>query len=587
MKHTKSYRPSYPRIMFSRNNFYNLNGEWKFKFLDDNFDIYNGFDLVKNFDSELKIEVPYAYQTKDSGINVEKHYLKFAYQRIFEIEDIEDFDYILNFESVDYEAAVYINEVYVGYHIGGYTRFSFNIKPFIKKGSNVITVIIKDGLESDKPRGKQTWMEGPFGCWYKATSGIWKTVWLETISHTRLDSVVVRPNKNTSSFGFEYEIKNFKDNLKLQTILSINDIEIQNVTLNLKKEHGTFSLDARNQYEAFKVQMWSPNCPHIFDIEYVLYDGDVEIDRVNSYTAFKTFEARKNLFILNNNQYFLKGILFQGYYPNDGLTPNDEQIYIDMINKCKAIGLNNIRVHQKIEDELFYYYCDILGITTFLELPSPYEFTSRTKENLVRDVKEAVIQMQNHPSIIAYVPINESWGVPNITTNKIEQDFASSLYYLVKSLDHTRLVIDNDGWEHTENTDIVTLHNYDQNPETLKKLYEDVEGVVNDTLMSLEKQSRATYNVGCKYKGQPIMLDEFVGTMIEGSSGWGYGNSSSNKDDYFNRIKALISGIRHNPLIAGYCITQFNDTYQEKNGLFDENFEPKLPLNKFKEIIDE
>ncbi len=586
MKHAKSYRPNYPRVMFSRNNFFLLNGTWDFKYLENEENIAFPSEKAFDFSDSKAIQVPYAYQSEDSEINDESHHSQMAYQRKFTLPKIEDCDYLLHFESVDYECNVYVNRRYAGHHIGGYTRFSMNIRPLLNDGENTITVFVKDGLEADKPRGKQTWMKDPFGCWYKATSGIWKTVWLEQVSSIRLNEVHTRFDYKKNLLVFEYDIRNFQQGMRLKISVSFNDRPIQEVAFRLLKEHGTIALDMRNEFEAFRVQTWTPDHPNIFDLEYTLSDKDKMLDFVRSYTAYNHFEARKNIFYSNNNPVLLKMILFQGYYPHGGMTGNEEY-YIEVIRKCKEIGLNGIRMHQKIEDELFYYYCDILGLFVFFEMPSPYEYSLRTVDSLVNQTKEAILQFKNHPCIIAYVPVNESWGVPTISYNEEEMNFVRSLYYLTKTLDPDRLAIDNDGWEHTEATDILTLHNYDQNAQTLNEIYLDFDRTVQDTHTLIERQFRACFAKGCSYRGQPVMIDEFVGTTISGSDGWGYGEQSKNLDSYFETVKNLVASIASNRRIAGYCITQFNDTYAETNGLFDPDFRPKLTIEQLKEIIDE
>lgn len=586
MKHAKSYRPNYPRVMFSRNNFFLLNGAWDFKSLEKEEDIAFPQEKAFDFSDSKKIQVPYAPQCEDSEINEEIAHAPMAYQRKFTLPAVEDQDYLLHFEAVDYECYVFVNRRFAGHHVGGYTRFSMNIRPLIAAGENTIAVFVKDGSEADKPRGKQTWMKEPFGCWYKSTGGIWKTVWLEQVSPVRLNSVQTRFDYEKSLLLFEYDVRNFHAGLTMKIKVSFDEKTIQEVAFRLTREHGTIALDIRNEFEAFRIQMWSPDHPHIFDLEYTLSEKEETLDFVRSYTAYNHFEARKNIFYSNNNPVFLKMILFQGYYPRGGMTGNEE-FYLDVIQKCKEIGLNGIRMHQKIEDELFYYYCDMLGLFVFFEMPSPYEYSLRTVDSLVNQTKEAILQFRNHPCIIAYVPINESWGVPTISYNEEEMNFARSLYYLCKSLDPDRLVIDNDGWEHTEATDILTLHNYDQNARTLSEFYLDFNRAVSDTNMLAEKQFRACFAKGCSYRGQPVMIDEFVGTTISGSAGWGYGEQSQNLESYFETVKNLVASVTSNRLIAGYCITQFNDTYAETNGLFDPDFQPKLTLGQLKDIIDE
>ena len=532
----------------------------------------------------MKIKVPYAYQSPLSTIGDTTYHKCVGYRKVFNYNKTEGKDFLLHFEAVDYEAFVYLNGKYLGSHKGGYTRFSFDITKDVKEGENELIVLVKDGREADKMRGKQSWMEKPWGCWYTETTGIWRSVWMEEVSHTRLSSMRADPIKERDALRFEYEIENYVKGMTLEIHIEYASHPIADVILSPKSEHGDIEISVKNEYEAFKVQQWSCDYPNIFDLSYDIKDKDGKLlDHVESYSAYKSFEAKGSLLYLNNNPFFLKMILFQGYYRDLGLTPETESEYERVVALCKEIGLNGIRMHQKLESELFCYYCDMMGIMTFLEVPSAYEFSSRTIENVNYTLMEALKQYSNHPSIVAYVPLNESWGVPHISTSVAEMHLATSLYYLAKSYDPNRLVIDNDGWEHVEITDMMTIHNYEQDPKRMKELYDDFSSVLKDQNQTMN--CRALNDRGCQYKGQPVLLDEFVGTSYSGSDGWGYGSTVNDDYQYESRIRGLISTARNHPYFAGYCITQFNDTYQETNGLFDKDYNPKLPIEVFKSII--
>ena len=580
MNHAKCYVAGYPRIQFVRKSYTNLNGIWDFKFLNDDVSKTD----VRNIDFDKTIKVPYAYQSPLSTIGDTTYHKCVGYRKTFAYKKKEGKDLILNFEAVDYVALVYLNGSYVGTHKGGYTRFSFDITSFVKDGENELIVIAIDGKEADKVRGKQSWMKEPWGCWYTETTGIWRSVWMEEVSHTRLASMRADAIKDRDSMHFEYEIENYVPGITLDIHIEYAGHPVSDVTLSPKSEHGDIEVSLKNEYEPFKVQLWAPEHPNIFDLSYEVKDKDGKVlDHVESYSAYKSFEAKGSLLYLNNNPTFMKMVLFQGYYRDLGLTPESEEEYEKVVSLCKAIGLNGIRMHQKLESELFYYYCDVLGIMTFLEIPSPYEFSSRTIENVSSTLMEALKQYSNHPCIVAYVPLNESWGVPHISTSKREMDLASSLYYLAKSYDPSRLCIDNDGWEHVENTDMVTIHNYEQEPSRMEALYKDLDAVMKDKNQTMN--CRALNNLGCNYKGQPVLLDEFVGTSYSGTNGWGYGSTVKGDEEYEKRIRGLVGVAKNHPFFAGYCITQFNDTYQETNGLFDKDYNPKLPLDAFKSII--
>lgn len=586
MKHTLSYIPSHPHPLFSRKtHFINLNGEWDFSFLKDDISTTDIFSLADGIKKQHNINVPYCYNVQKSGINIEQRHHAVAYQKEFNgLENIDENEtYLLHFDSVDYESYIFLNGHYMGHHIGGYTRFSFDIKPFIKKDNKLVVVCI-DNDEAYKPRGKQSWMDAPWGCWYKETIGIHKTVWLEKVNQTRIDYVKVSAIKEKDAFSFEYDLIGHYENMDLEIEISLDGHIINKITKPILEKHETVYLDIKNRFTGFKTQYWTVDSPILFDISYRLISQNKIVDEVLSYNGFRFVETHKNKILFNNNPRYLRMILFQGYYKDKGLT-GEESDFISVIKTCKEIGLNGIRVHQKIEDELFYYYCDVLGLMAFLEMPSAYEFNNETIKNINKEYLDIINQNSNHTSIIAYVPLNESWGVPHITSDIVEQNFAKSLYFLTKTYDPYRLCIDNDGWEHTDVTDIVTLHNYDQCPTSLKAFYEDTNDIILDNSRVDFKQDRSTFVSGAKYHGQPIMVDEFIGTSFNGKDGWGYGNGVDDVKQYIERIKGLISAIKANKDIAGFCITQFNDTYQETNGLFLEDFEPKVDKDILQNII--
>lgn len=581
MKNAKCFIKDYPRPQFVRNNYEILNGEWDFAFDDDNIGEIEKW--YSNFPKNKKINVPFAYQTSKSGINDSNdHYiLWYAKQHHIDINSKERL--IINFEGSDYHTKVWVNGIYVGEHFGGYCRFSFDITHCVdEKGFINIVCRIDDDNSCTKPRGKQTWLDKPFGCWYLATSGIWKTVWLEKVNDTRISRVKMTPIEETYNILFEYEIENFKKNYHLKTIVSYNDEIIAENNLKLIRNNHTFSIDLSNDLDGFKIHWWTVDNPNIYDVEFLLLDEqDNIVDKVGSYTAFRIFKTENNLIKLNLNPIYLRLVLEQGYFRESGLTPIDDEALINEIKICKELGFNGLRMHQKIEDERFYYYADVLGVLVWCEMPSNYEFRDVSIENVTKEWIEIVRQHYNHPSIVTWVPVNESWGVNRLTSNKNEQHLTQSLYHLTKAYDSMRPVVSNDGWEHTT-SDIITLHNYSQDADELKHFYEDIIRVIENKNINDFSQLRTTFVNGFKYQGQPIMIDEFagIGYQKNNDKGWGYGDSVNSESAYVNRLSSLVKAIRECDTICGFCVTQITDVYQEINGLldFDRNYKADKEL---------
>ncbi len=281
--------------------------------------------------------------------------------------------------------------------------------------------------------------------------------------------------------------------------------------------------------------------------------------------------------------FYLKMVLDQGYWESSLLTPPDEEALILDIKKILEYGYNGVRKHQKIEDERFYYWADVYGLTVWCEAPSFYEFDRRAIECVTKEWVDIVKQHYNHPSIITWVPFNESWGIPRILCDKKQQVFTEAIYYLTKSLDATRPVISNDGWEHTK-SDIITLHDYAEYGEDLLSHWTDWEQNLSNT-QSFNGE-RYAFAGGFRYEGQPIILSEFGGiAFCKDEKAWGYGNAETSEGGYLERLNSLTDAIYSMDFISGYCYTQLTDVEQEQNGHMDMNRRDKVDAEKIRTII--
>jgi hypothetical protein len=243
------------------------------------------------------------------------------------------------------------------------------------------------------------------------------------------------------------------------------------------------------------------------------------------------------------------------------------------------MGFNGVRKHQKIEDPRYLYWADRLGLLVWEEMPSAYRFTKRSVMRLTDEWLAAIGRDLSHPCIVAWVPFNESWGVPDLPNNPAHRDYVQALYHLTKTLDPSRPVIGNDGWESSA-TDIIGIHDYDDHAERLARRYSGNEGIPQ--LFIRERPAGRLLTLeGHAHEGQPLMLTEFGGiafTLAERrDETWGYSRSET-ADDFAARYTALLEVVRSLPLLAGFCYTQFADCYQEANGLLYEDRTPKFPL---------
>jgi hypothetical protein len=304
-------------------------------------------------------------------------------------------------------------------------------------------------------------------------------------------------------------------------------------------------------------------------------DGTV-LDHVYSYTALRSLGVQGDRFVLNGRPFQLIMVLDQGYWPEGGITaPSDEHLRRD-VELAKAMGFNGVRKHQKIEDPRFLYWADTLGLLVWEEMPSAYRFTKDSVQRLTREWMEVISRDRSHPCIVAWVPFNESWGVPDLPDSPSQRHYVQALYHLTKMFDPTRPVVGNDGWESVA-TDIIGIHDYDDNPKRLAARY----GLQAVQLFQRERPGGRQLLIGQKHEGQPVMLTEFGGIAYSRDTDrtWGYTRSRT-PQDFAERYRNLLQVVRLAPLFAGFCYIQFADTYQEANGLLYADRTPKFPIEE-------
>jgi len=308
---------------------------------------------------------------------------------------------------------------------------------------------------------------------------------------------------------------------------------------------------------------------------------DELLDEVSSYTALRAIHADGDKIVLNGRPYLLRMVLDQGYWSNTGLTaPDDESLRHD-VELAKSMGFNGVRKHQKLEDPRYLYWADRLGLLVWEEMPSAYRFTEKSVQRLTREWTAAIERDYSHPCIMAWVPINESWGVPNLPMNPTERHYVRGLYHLTKTLDPKRPVIGNDGWESVA-TDIIGIHDYDSDPERIHTRYS-----TDSVLPRLFKRERPGGRVlvleadRATPTEQPIVLSEFGGIAFakDARATWGYSRVQS-PEELAGRYLRLMATIHSLSILAGFCYTQFADTYQEANGLLYEDRTPKFSIDQ-------
>ncbi|MBE0701238.1 MAG: beta galactosidase jelly roll domain-containing protein, partial [Acholeplasmataceae bacterium] len=367
MKHVKAYIENYPRPQFVRSSWKSLDGTWAFAFDDQDLGLSENWHL--GFESNLEIKVPFSYQTKDSGIHQEEQHEVVWYKRSFEHHDQRNV--LLHFEGSDFHTMVWVNGMFIGEERGGYHRFSFDVTNQLKE-KNEIIVRVMDTFSTCQPRGKQRWKNESFGCWYVETTGLWKSVWLEYVHETHLKSVQIKSSE--LMVDLMYFLNKVEQETWLETVISFEDEIVHHSKTKITHLYHKHSIDLKTNMDQFKIKLWSGEHPNLYDVSYRLWQNDHLIDEVKSYFGMRQWKTIKRGIYLNHNPIYLKMLLDQGYWPTSGLTPPSETHILNDIHLTKKMGFNGIRKHQKIEDERFYYYCDLMGIYVWLEMPSFYEY---------------------------------------------------------------------------------------------------------------------------------------------------------------------------------------------------------------------
>ncbi|MDE3196045.1 MAG: glycoside hydrolase family 2, partial [Acidobacteriota bacterium] len=333
--------------------------------------------------------------------------------------------------------------------------------------------------------------------------------------------------------------------------------------------------------------LWSVENPHLYNLTAEVWRDGRKTDAVKSYFGFRTVEAHDGRVWLNGKPIYLKFVLDQGYWPESILTPpSDEAIQYD-IRMTKAMGFNGARKHQKVEDPRFLYWADRMGFLVSGEMANSQGFDPQYVDRFNREWIEAVERDINHPSIVIWAPLNESWGVPDLRDRR-QQMHLKELYALTNALDGTRLAIDNEGWMHTDRTDLFAIHDYTKNGELLWERYRDL----GKKPVRIPDNGRPALIGGYEYNGSPIYLSEFGGIAFippgheVPQESWGYAGVEKTAGDALERLASLYRGLQHIPQITGICYTQLTDVEQEVNGLMTYDRKPKFDVAKIKALND-
>jgi beta-galactosidase/beta-glucuronidase len=589
-------RPEYPRPQFRRERWINLNGEWHFAFDDGDIGLTERWQNVSFEDLrsgktpfDRSIVVPFCYQSKRSGIGERAFHDVVWYARLIEYAPEADERLLLHFGAVDYRATVWVNGLQVASHEGGHTPFSADVTDALagEAGENVIVVRAEDpSKDVTIPRGKQYWKEESEDIFYTRTTGIWQTVWLEPVNRHRIEGLRLTPNVDAASIDLEVSVAGIEPGMSLRASVTFEGESMLQDTFELRSSPAERSLplrrdgapDTPHTSERPGPALWSPEEPNLYDLRLELLDeGGGVLNAVESYFGMRKIETREGKVFLNGRPLYQRLVLDQGYFPEGILTaPADDDLRRD-VELAREMGFNGARKHQKVEDPRWLYWADTLGLLVWGEMANAYQYSSDYVKRISAEWQEAVRRDYNHPCIVAWVPMNESWGVPNLAEEPVQIEHLLTLYHLTRSLDGTRPVVSNDGWEHAL-TDLCTIHDY-RDAIALRASYGTPESAVDS-----KPANRPVYVAGYGYRGEPILITEFGGIAFSGDArGWGYSTVTS-VEEFLEHYESLIEALLQSEPIRGFCYTQLTDIEQEINGLLTYDRRPKADLSRIREI---
>lgn len=582
-------RPEYPRPQFRRPQWVNLNGEWWFAFDDEAVGLGQRWPDVAAPDLgtprspfDRRITVPYCYQASLSGIGETGLHDVVWYARSFDPPrgGYEDERVLVHFGAVDYWASAWVNGICVAYHEGGHTPFSADVTPALRDRDNMLVVRAEDPSgDLTIPRGKQYWKQRPEGIFYTPTTGIWQTVWLEPVPRTRIDRLRLTPDADRAMVDIEVEVTAPRPGLSVRlagrlgdTVVFDDVAEVRGSVLRrgIPLTGRRFVAHKPRARDRHGLALWSPESPNLYDLRVELRDRRRQVlDTVDSYFGVRKIETKGGKVYLNDRPYCQRLVLDQGYWPGGLLTaPGDDDLRRD-IELAKELGFDGARKHQKVEDPRWLYWADRLGFLVWEEMANAHRYSPEYVARITGEWQAVVRRDYNHPAVVAWIPVNESWGVPDLATDPAQVAHLLSLYHLTRSLDGTRVVIANDGWEHAA-TDLLTLHDYGR-ATALRKRYASTESSV-----SAEPADRPAYAPGCAYEGEPILVTEFGGVALDQSAARGWGHQRvRNADQLAQRYEELVGALLASDVLQGFCYTQLTDVQQETNGLLTHDREHK------------
>jgi beta-galactosidase/beta-glucuronidase len=569
-------RPEYPRPQFVRKDWINLNGPWSYCLDPGKSGEERRWFESKGFDG--RIVVPFCPESKLSGVGHTDFIEAMWYHRRITIPaSWAGRNVRMNFGGVDYECELFIDGKSAGVHFGGTVSFGFDITRHVTAGgAHDVVLRVADNLRTDRqPSGKQSTGFKSAGCHYTRTTGIWQTVWLEPVDRHGLKDVQVVPDLDGGRFVIT---PRFRAIARGQTVRVV----VQAGGKTVARAAGPAFDGAPLILTVTNPKPWSPEAPFLYDLVLEVVDAKKKVvDTVRSYAGMRKVHIEGTRVFLNNKEVYQRLVLDQGFYP-DGIwtAPSDAALKRDIKLSMKA-GFNGARLHQKVFEERFHYWADRLGYLTWGEASSwgsdPNDLASARL--FLSEWQQIVVRDRNHPSIVAWTPLNETSHVSNARQHR---RFHRDLYAICKDLDPTRPVNDASGYVHAR-TDLWTVHTYEQDPAKLQALL--TPDPVNGVWRNYPDRE-------VEYEGQPYLVDEFGGIKwipenrrAYADNSWGYGNAPKTVGEFYARLEGQVDAILCQEHISGFCYTQLTDVEQEQNGIYNYDRSAKFDLRRIAAIF--
>lgn len=554
----------YPRPQMVREHWQNLNGHWDYAITD-----VQDHETPQDWDG--KILVPFCLESKLGGV---QRLLDASealwYRRTFELDSATDQRTLLNFEAVDYRCDVFVNGRLVGSHQGGHTPFALDVTQAVRTGQNEVIVRVEDETEGWQLRGKQV-LEAR-GIWYTQVSGIWQTVWLEQVSPRYLQDLKIATDAAAGTITVRPVLAGDDGSSRVQIVVR----DGQQTVAESEGTHASMTLEIPD------ARLWSPDDPHLYDVEVLLLDAQGEIlDQVASYAGIRTVGKVRDAdghwrFTLNGEPIFHWGPLDQGWWPDGLLTPpSDEGMRFD-IEFLKAAGFNMIRKHIKVEPRRYYYHCDRLGMMVWQDhvsggqsprwtrlRPNPEDATwpDEHHQQFMLELQRMIDTLENHPSIVVWVPFNEAWG----------QHRTMEVGQWVADRDPSRLVNIASGGNFWPVGDIVDAHSY---PHPVFPFDQGKGGRFEDFI-----------KVMGEFGGHGYLVPGHLWDAERES--WGYGGLPRSKEEYLERYVTslkMLNDLRKQGIVGG-VYTQTTDVEVEINGLMTYDRRViKIPAEELAEL---